>query len=133
MITSLFAGLLGLLYYFLTMSVIRARLKHQVSLGYGENNEIAPIVSAHSNFISYVPFFLILLFLLESGSLIHISLIFLLGLSFFIGRVIHFLGFKGKEMNFKLRKLGMQLTLFPLIIVSVGNICVFLYRVLNSF
>ncbi len=131
MITSLISGILGLLYLQLTFDVIKARLKHQISLGYGENNEIAPIVSAHSNFISYVPLFLILCFLFEQSALVHWGVILTTGLSFIIGRILHYIGFKNKKINFKLRRLGMVMTLLPLVIVSIGNIGIFFYKTFN--
>lgn len=126
MITTLFAGVLGVLYFFISIDVIKNRKKYQVSLGYGPNNEIAEIVSAHSNFSSYAPLLLILTYLLETSPWIPIWATFVLALGFTLGRVLHYLAFKGKKMNFKLRVKAMMLTLFPLLILGILNILDFL-------
>lgn len=118
MYTHLFAGLLTLLYLLISALTIRARRKNRVSLGYGKNNEIEAIVSAHSNFSSYTPLFLFLLYILELESKSNL-LILILGSGFFLGRLLHFIAFTGPKMNFKLRTVGMILTLTPLAIQAV--------------
>jgi len=133
MITGLLTGLLGLIYFLISLDVIKARIKHQISLGYGKNNEIASIVSAHGNFISYTPFLLILLYFIEISGVFHWVVILIFGGSFFIGRVLHYLSFRSKKMNFKLRKLGMQLTLYPLLIMAICNIGIFFYKAFIAF
>jgi uncharacterized protein len=123
MITSLFVGLLGLLHFKISLDTINARGREKVSLGSGANNEIIHLVSAHSNFSSYTPIFLIMFYLLEVQSFSS-AVLYLLGFSFLLGRTFHFLSMKDKEQVFKKRKLGMQLTLFPLIILSILNVYV---------
>jgi uncharacterized membrane protein YecN with MAPEG domain len=113
----LYTGVLGFLYFVVSLSVIKARGQHQVSLGAGETGEILHLVSAHSNFASYTPLFLIGLYLLETGGL-HLWALHGLGVVFLIGRVLHFLSMKDGEQNFKYRKAGMMMTLWPLIIMS---------------
>ncbi len=128
MITSLYASLLVFLYFKLTMSVVKARHKYEISLGVGKNDEIIGIVSAHNNFSQYVSIFLILLFLVEYSSIFHSLIIHLLGICFFLGRYLHFIALDG-EMNFKKRKLGMQLTIWSLLILMSLN----LFSFLNSY
>ena len=120
----LYTALLGFLYFYMSLTVIKSRRSNKVALGSGENNEIIHLVSAHNNFASYVPLFLILLYLLETQGTYQV-LIHLLGLAFLAGRVFHFLSMKDKEQNFKHRVTGMKLTLWPLIISS--SIGLFLY------
>ncbi len=121
MVTSLYLGILGLLYFWISIETIMARGKNKVSLGAGENNEIIHLVSAHGNFSSYVPFFLLALYLLEQQT-VSAYAIHALAAVFVCGRVLHFLTMRNKEKTFKYRKAGMMLTLWPLIIVSVWNI-----------
>lgn len=111
----LYTALLGFLYFYISLSVIKGRWKHKVSLGSGESNEIIHLVSAHSNFASYVPYFLFSFFLLEQGGL-NIWMLHLLGVVFTIGRLLHFLTMKNQEQSFKFRKLGMMLTFWPMLI-----------------
>ena len=129
MITSLYLGLLGFIYFFMTIKVIKGRWKYKVSLGVGENNELLPVVSAHNNFSNYVPFFLIAFYLLEVQSL-HFLFLHLIGIAFFIGRIMHYMALDGK-MNFKLRKLSMHLTLWPLLIVFGFNVFLYGYNALQ--
>ena len=121
MVTSLYLGVLGLLYFWISIETIMARGKNKVSLGPGENNEIIHLVSAHGNFSSYVPFFLLGLYLLEQQTVSAYAIHGLAGV-FVLGRVLHFLTMRNKEKTFKYRKAGMMLTLWPLIIVSLWNI-----------
>lgn len=121
MITSLYAGLFGLLYIQITFDVIQHRRKHKVSIGHGKNKEVAQIASAHANFSSFVPFALILMYLIETGFELPALIIHLFGASVFIGRLLHYIAFRG-TMNFKLRITGMMLTIFPLIAMSILNV-----------
>ena len=124
MVTSLYLGVLGLLYFWISIETIMARGKNKVSLGAGENNEIIHLVSAHGNFSSYVPFFLLALYLLEQQTVSAYAL-HALAVVFVLGRVLHFLTMRNKEQTFKYRKAAMMLTLWPLIIVSLWNIYCF--------
>lgn len=126
MITSLYAGLLGLIYFYISFATIKARKKKMISLGSGPNNEIAPIVSAHANFSSYIPILLILTFLLERSQILTPLVLHLCASLFSAGRIFHFLAFRGERMIFRWRKAGMHLTLWPLIFLSLVNIGVFL-------
>lgn len=120
MITSFYAGILGLLYFGISIETIKARGKEKVSLGTGDQNQLLHLVSAHSNFASYTPLCLFLLFLVEKSSY-EPYLIHLVGIIFLIGRVLHFLTMMNRETTFKKRKLSMQLTLWPLIFLSLLN------------
>jgi hypothetical protein len=117
MITSIFAALLGIFYFFITVFVIKTRRRLKISLGDGNNPEMLQAISAHSNFQSYIPYLVILLFFVEYLSVLPASLIIILGLIIFIGRLLHFQGIVTN--NFKLRAPGMILTLFPLMAISL--------------
>ena len=130
MITSLYAGILALLMVKISLDTIKIRQKYQISLGPGENNEVEQMASAHSNFSQYVPPLLILLYLLEQSQTVPVVLIHLIGISFTIGRYYHYIAFKGEKMWFKMRKRGMKLTLFPLIILGCLNIYAFIMNLI---
>lgn len=125
MIIPIYAGILGLLFAKMSLDTIGARRKHQVSLGVGPNREIENFVSAHANFAAYVPVLLILAYLLEISGHIPAVFVHLLCMLFTLGRVLHYAAFCGTHMNFKLRVMGMQLTLWPLIVSSIANIVLF--------
>lgn len=101
------------------MLTIKARRKHRVSVGYGPNNEIADIVSGHANFNSYTVLFLLLLHLLEGSAHFSIFLLHGLGGLFTLGRFFHFKAFSSEKMNFSQRVLGMHLTIWPLLAVTI--------------
>lgn len=126
MITSLYAGILAVLYMLLSIETIRARRKHRISLGYGPNNEIASIVSAHSNFSSYVFILLFLTFLVETSGQFPSWAIHMIASIFTLGRLLHYAAFRSEQMNFKWRVLGMHLTLWPLVGLGVLNIYCFI-------
>jgi uncharacterized membrane protein YecN with MAPEG domain len=130
MITGFYAGLLGILYFIISLETIRARGREKVSLGIGEHNQLLHIVSAHSNFASYTPIFLILHFF--AGAWGPPLFLHALGTAFFIGRSLHFLTMRDKERTFRRRKLGMMLTLWPLIILSGANVVFYLLSVVRS-
>jgi uncharacterized membrane protein YecN with MAPEG domain len=98
--------------------VVSERQKQKVILGDGGSEPLRQVISAHNNFNNYVPLFLILLYLLESAFLLPWFVVAIVGTLFCIGRFLHYMAFSGK-MNFKLRKLGMILTLMSMMIASL--------------
>jgi len=81
MIVSFYAGLLALLYFKLSVDVIKARRLHKVSLGCGPNDEIAAVISAHANFAAYVPLLLLLLWMVETSTVFPSPLVHAIGMS----------------------------------------------------
>jgi uncharacterized protein len=125
LITSLYSAILAMLYFYISLETIKARGREKVSLGPGGDNQILHLVSAHSNFASYVPIFLLMLFLLELQQ-INKYLLHGIAIVFLVGRVLHFLTMRDKERTFKKRKLGMQMTLWPLIVLACLNLFAFI-------
>ena len=125
MITALYAGILGILYVGLSAFVIRGRWKNRVSLGDGDNQDMIKRIRVHANFIEYVPFALILMFLLEtegaSATLIHG-----LGVALVTGRIIHPIGILTKFGPSWGRTGGMILTFGVILIGSLYAIGSFL-------
>ena len=66
MIVPRYAALLGLLYFALTVRVIRYRGKHKISLGDGGHEQLERLMRSHSNFAEFTPMILLLLCLVEA-------------------------------------------------------------------
>ncbi len=119
---ALYGGVLGVLLFKISLDTIKARKKHQISLGTGDNAQIQAIVSAHSNFVGYSPIFLILLYSIERFQNYPSMLFHTLGCLFVLGRILHYKSFTQEKMDFKNRVRGMKLTLLPILILSFSNI-----------
>ncbi len=118
-ITALYAGLLALLFVFLSVHVIRRRLAKMVSLGDGGDAELSRRIRVHGNFAEYVPLGLILIGLSENlgapGMLVHA-----LGLALLLGRVSHAWGLSPVNEMQAFRSVGMVLT-FAVLLVGAGT------------
>lgn len=128
MIASLYTGILVLVYICISAETILARRKHKVSIGVGPNSEISSIVSAHANFAAYVPILILQLWFAESSQLIAPIWLHVIGVAIVVGRFSHYLAFRAPKMNFKLRVAGMQLTMWPMIVLAVINIVTFIVQ-----
>ena len=64
-IISSYAALLALYYIYLSINVVKIRKAEGISLGNGSHASLERATRAHGNFIEYVPFALILIFLAE--------------------------------------------------------------------
>lgn len=124
-ITSLYAGLLALLFLVLSGIVISTRIRMRSLLG-TEHPDLLRTTRAHGNFAEYVPLGLILLGLLEmqqaSPTLLHV-----LGAALFAGRLLHAIAIlrhksvaAGSSVTFYFRPLGMLLTLGSLLVAAVS-------------
>jgi uncharacterized membrane protein YecN with MAPEG domain len=87
-ITLTIAGAAALMNVWLGLRVSMLRRLHKVSIGDGGRNDVATRMRAHSNFIEYAPFFLILLALVElaRGSA---TWLWAVGILFILGRLLH--------------------------------------------
>ncbi|MDH2432606.1 MAPEG family protein [Pokkaliibacter sp. MBI-7] len=118
MTIGLYAGLLGLIYIFLSYRVIAGRRHYRVALG---DNHIAPLqrcIRVHGNFMEYVPFALILLLLLELNGMPPL-LLHLLGGLLVLGRVLHAYGVNAEQENLRFRISGMVATINVLLVASL--------------
>ncbi|MGO2011259.1 MAG: MAPEG family protein [Pseudoalteromonas sp.] len=114
MIVSLYAAILAIMYIQLSFRVVKVRKAQQISLGDGDDPELIMAIRTHGNFIEYVPFALILLFLVEyQGVGSHYC--YILGFLLVIGRVCH--SYALPENSLKIRAIGMVLT-FSVFILS---------------
>lgn len=115
---ALYAPLLAVLFVVLSVRTLLLRRKHQIGVGTGGNIHLSRAARAHANFAEYVPFSLILIYLLEqsagSGLRIH-----LLCIALITGRLIHAFGISREPENIRLRVAGMALTFGVIISASV--------------
>ncbi|SIO01728.1 MAPEG family protein [Vannielia litorea] len=118
-ITSVNAGLFGILYVALSYLVAHTRRTGGVSLGYGEDRRLTRRGRAHGNFSEYVPIGLILLALTEAQGAPAVAL-HALALCLLAGRLLHGWAFIGPRLNRRFRVVGMILTLSALLLASLG-------------
>lgn len=117
MIVSLYAGILALMFVFLTAMTIRQRYKHQVRVGDGGHQTLHQHIRAHANFAEYVPFAIVMIALLEFQKT-SVFTLHALGIALVAGRLLHAYGltrgetYEGTKFtgNMNFRTLGMILT-----------------------
>ena len=128
MITALYAGLLTILLFVLSIRVIGLRGNPAFSFiahGKGDEELLQRAIRAHGNFTEYVPMMLILLAFLELSDTSEFKL-HLLGGAFSLGRVMHGVCFGFMRSNMLFRVGGTALTLFPLVAAAIALIVQYL-------
>ena len=116
MVTTLYAGILGLIYIVLSAYVIKGRFKHGVSLGDGGNDEMSKRIRAHANFIEYVPLALILIILAEFEGTSEV-IIHGLCLALLLSRLAHPLGLI-RVVGPSVGRSGGMITTFSVILIA---------------
>lgn len=122
MITALYASLCALLIVKLSLGVIAVRRQRKIRLGDGGDEELQAAIRAQGNATEYIPITLILMFLLEN-IVVYNWIIHLAGITLLTGRIIHAIGIKNNDL--KKRILGMKITLYLIIALSILNIVYF--------
>lgn len=119
-VTAFFAGINGILFFYLSLRVIGTRRRLKVVFGDGDQPEMVRIMRGHANAAEYIPLLLILLFLLEtSGAPIWVAASF--GALVTLGRLSHALYFAHQgTFPWQMRVAGMHLTLWPLLLGAAG-------------
>jgi uncharacterized protein len=119
-ITPLYAGILALLFFALSVRVIAVR--GRVSLGDGGDPVVLRRMRGHANFTEYTPFILLMMGFLE---LSHTSLYLLhaLGATLVVARLLHGYALSFTQKFFFGRFVGTALTLGLLVIA--GGLCLF--------
>jgi len=127
-VTALYAGLLGLWLVFLSITVIRLRRKHKVSILGGGVNELELAIRAHGNASEYIPIALILMGLAEVAGTAN-WLLHLAGLVLVAGRLMHGGYFLAGAKTLNVRVVGMILTIsviaglaIRLVLFALGNL-----------
>ncbi len=109
MITSFYASLLALVFVYLSLRVINLRRKLRINLGDGNNPSVMRAIRIHANFAEYVPFALILIYLIETQTSLR-PLVHVLGLMLLAARISHAYGVSSESADFRFRVGGMVLT-----------------------
>jgi uncharacterized membrane protein YecN with MAPEG domain len=125
-VTPIYAGLLALLFFVLSLRVVKLR-GHGASLGDGGNPLLLRRIRAHGNFAEYVPFILLMMGMLE---LSHFSsyLLHALGVTLVIARLLHAYALSFTE-KFKFGRFwGTALTF--MLLLACGALC--LYQGVNA-
>ena len=112
---------LAILYIRLFKRVVNLRRRFKIPLGYDKNVDLQRAIRAHSNFIEYVPFSLILSMFLY----FHNYLIFCCLSSFFLllGRTLHHSGISNSkeiETKYLFRMRGMKFTMWSYYVNIIG-------------
>ena len=129
-ITAFFSSILALIFYKLSINVIRLRRKYKVSLGSSKKHkDLDQAIRAHGNLSEFLPIGLILLACLEVNHLPKI-VVFMCGLFFLIGRYLHATSFLKEEIDSSNRVLGMKITHWSIILMAILNIITVVVRVI---
>ena len=122
MVTALYAALLALLLFILSIRVIGLRGNPAfafIAQSRGDDELLQRAIRAHGNFTEYVPTMLILLYFLETSGL-SAGLLHAFAGAFLLGRMVHgvCMGFMRSAML--LRGGGTALTLMPSLAAAVA-------------
>ena len=119
LVTPLFAALLALMFVLLSANIVRLRFREQVSLGDGGNRDLNIAIRIQANFVEYVPFTLLLMWLLESIDLSP-ARVFWIGLALVLSRIFHVLGMSFSKKLMILRQISVILSFVILVWLSVA-------------
>ncbi len=119
-ILPLYAALLGLLFFYLSVRTIGLRRKLQIGIGASDNPEMLRAMRVHANFAEYAPLVLLLIYLVEVQGAPAL-LVHALGLCLLTGRLLHAYGVSQIKEQFAFRVTGMALT-FTALLVSSGHL-----------
>ena len=100
----------------LTLNIVKIRRSKRISLGSAEDPELEKAIRSHGNAVEFLPIALLGLATAELYGL-HWFLIHALGIALMAGRVLHQQALT--QDDFKKRVLGMQLTLYPILVIAV--------------
>lgn len=113
-IVPLYAALLAVVFVWLSMRIVLLRLRLKITIGDAGSEPMLRAMRVHANFAEYVPFSLILLYLVEGQGGYPIVL-HGLGLCLLIGRLVHAFGVSQPKENLSFRTTGMVLTFTTLL------------------
>lgn len=122
-ISSLYAGIAGIILIALTLRVINLRQRFGVGIGSGDQQKLARAIRVHANFTEYTPLALILLVLTEgvgeSALLVHIG-----GSVLIVSRLLHAWGLShsaGRSMGRFLGTLGSVIVILVLSLALIAR------------
>jgi len=120
-VTPLYAGLLALLFFALSLRVVQMR-GTGISLGDGGNTAMLRRIRGHGNFAEYVPLVLIMMALLELSKF-SIYVLHALGITLFVARLLHGYALSFTE-KFKFGRFWGTLLTYIVMVVA-GVLCIY--------
>ncbi len=121
-ILPIYAALLAILFVYLSLRTIRARRRLGIGLGHAESPVLFRAIRVHANFAEYVPFALLLIFLVESSGA-NPLVVHALGIALLVARLSHAYGVSQQQENFRFRVFGMATT-FAVLLLSASYLLV---------
>ena len=116
-ITLTFAGVGGLMNIWLGWRVGQVRISEKVLTGDGGNMSVTARMRAHSNYVEYTPFVLILIAAIELAGGWPLAL-WIVGAFYFFARIAHAFGMDASYPS-KARQIGIIVTMLVLLGLSV--------------
>ena len=89
MITGFYAGILGLMFWGLSVNVITNRLRHKIPYGDGDVSQLRQAIRAHGNFAEYIPMLLLMTVFVEFAGF-NSGIVHALGALAVLSRVLHY-------------------------------------------
>jgi uncharacterized membrane protein YecN with MAPEG domain len=118
---ALYAGLNGLLLLWLSMTVVRGRVRAKVLLGDGGDAGLSRAIRAHANFAEHAPLALLMMALAAMAGAPALA-VHVVGLMLTVGRLLHAVHLIRSEGPGALRLVGMLLTYLAILLSAVGLI-----------
>jgi uncharacterized membrane protein YecN with MAPEG domain len=120
-VTPIYAGILAILFFVLSMRVVSMR-GHGASLGDGGNPALLRRIRAHGNFAEYVPFILLMMGFLELSKF-SVYLLHAIGIALVAARLLHGYALAFTE-KFKFGRFWGTALTFTLLVVC-GVLCLY--------
>ena len=117
-ITAVYAAIMGLFAVYLTVNVVRFRLRFGVGAGDGGHPELLQAIRAHGNLIEHAPLALIVIGSAEALGA-NRPLIYVLGAMLVIGRLAAGWGLSQSIGTTQGRRIGTVLTLLAMAVASL--------------
>ena len=120
-VTPLYAGLLAILFFVLSIRVVQLR-GTGISLGDGGNPAMLRRIRGHANFAEYVPLILIMMAMLELSKF-SIYVLHAMGITLFVARLLHGYALSFTE-KFKFGRFWGTLLTYIVMVVA-GVLCIY--------
>ena len=126
MVVYLYAAILTVLLLALTYNVILRRKFAGIWLGHGNHDALEQAIRAQGNFVEYVPYALLLLYMAEGAGASDL-VIHVLGVTLIVARLLHAWGLTISRNHSFGRLSGSLLT--HLVLIGAGAFCIYFYFV----
>ncbi len=120
-ITSIYAGILGILIVYLSFRVASKRMSNKIGIGDGGLDELTQAIRVQGNAVEYVPLALILQLLLEING-VQAAILHALGGALVLGRVMHAWGLSNSAGVSLGRLYGTMITWIVILSAAILNI-----------